>query len=74
MYLKSLKNKRFEKDRRKEDFETFLTNSPLFDSKEPLFENIYPFSDATRIDGVRTFKDEGVYPEFYGSYHIHHRN
>lgn len=68
-----MKNKRFEKDRRKEDFETFLTNSPLFDPKDPIFEIICPFNDSTRIDGLRSFKDEGVWPEYFGSYHIHHR-
>lgn len=31
------------------------------------------YKDDGRIDGDRNFKDEGVYPEFYGSYHIHHR-
>lgn len=73
MYSRSLRNKRFEKDRRKEDFDTFLTNSPLFDPKEPIFESVCPFSDATRLDGLRLFKDEGVWPEYFGSYHIHHR-
>ena len=72
-YLRSLINKRFGKDRIKDDFETFLTNSALFDPKDPMFENVRPFSDGARLDGLRTFKDEGVYPEFLGSYHIQHR-
>ena len=72
-YSKSLINKRFGKDRRKEDFDTFLTNSPLFDPNDPLFESVRPYNDGTRLDGLRTFKDEGVYPEYLGSYHIQHR-
>lgn len=64
---------RFGKERVQNDYETFLTNSPLYDPKDPNFKNTTTKSDDKRIDGERNFKDEGVYPEYYGSYHIHHR-
>jgi len=64
---------RFQKERTLEDFDRFLTNSWLYDPKDPSFKNKRTYKVENRIDGERIFKDEGVYPEFYGSYHIHHR-
>lgn len=64
---------RFNKDRVKSDFEGFLTNSPLYDPTEPNLVNSTTYKDDNRIDGQRKFKDEDVYPEYHGAYHIQHR-
>lgn len=64
---------RFDKERTQDDFDRFLTNSNLYDPREPDFQNKRTYQDEGRIDGARIFKDEGVYPQYYGSYHIHHR-
>lgn len=64
---------RFEKDRLPNDFESFLTNSPLYAPNEPLLTSARGFKDNNRLDGQRHFKDEGIFPEYTGSYHIHHR-
>ncbi|CAI2361894.1 unnamed protein product [Moneuplotes crassus] len=64
---------RFNKERVKSDFERFLTNSPLYDPKDPNFPNSRTFRDDAKIDGERVFIDEGVSPKYFGSYHMHHR-
>jgi len=64
---------RFGKERVKGDFDTFLTNSCLYDPRDPHFSNTTTYLGENKPDENRAFKDEGVYPEFYGSYHIHHR-
>lgn len=73
MVFKKFDKKQFSKDRAKSSFEGFLTNSPLYDPKDPSFTNKRPYKDHCRIDGDRIFKDEGVYPKYFGSYHLHHR-
>lgn len=57
----------------KEDFETFLTNSCLYDPKDPDFETAITFQREDTLDAHRVFKDEGVYPQYFGTYHLHHR-
>jgi arginyl-tRNA--protein-N-Asp/Glu arginylyltransferase len=71
--FKKFDKSRFDKDRLASDFEGFLTNSPLYDPRDPHFKNAKSFKDDVRLDGDRFFKDEGVYPEYYGGFHIHHR-
>lgn len=71
--FKKFDKRQFGKDRNKSSFEGFLSNSPMYDPKDPNFENKRPYKDNTRLDGDRTFEDEGVYPKLFGSYHIHHR-
>lgn len=73
LMFKKFDKVQFGKDRTKSSYDGFLTNSPLYDPKDPNFENKRPYKDLKRIDGDRIFKDEGVYPEYYGTYHLCHR-
>jgi arginyl-tRNA--protein-N-Asp/Glu arginylyltransferase len=55
----------------------FLCNSPLFDPANELDQpmiNSHAIFTSTLIDRTfRTFKDEGVYPAGFGTYHMYHR-
>ena len=63
------------KDRDKNQLKRFLCNSPLYDpEKEPAKRDAPSLWNSKAIDDTfHTFKDEGVYPEAYGTYHFYHR-
>lgn len=71
--FKRFEKARFNKDRTKSSYDGFLTNSPLYDPKDPKLRDRRPFKDASRLDGKRLIQDEGVYPKLFGTYHIQHR-
>jgi hypothetical protein len=52
-------------------YERFLCNSCLYDPRDPNKRKTY--DDLLRIDGDKEFKDVGVFPEYCGTYHFHHR-
>ncbi|CAI2361235.1 unnamed protein product [Moneuplotes crassus] len=52
-------------------YERFLCSSCLFDPKDPKEKRT--FKEPLKLDGDREFVDSGVYPEYLGSYHLHHR-
>eukprot|EP00344_Euplotes_crassus_P009001 CAMPEP_0197001542 /NCGR_PEP_ID=MMETSP1380-20130617/6216_1 /TAXON_ID=5936 /ORGANISM="Euplotes crassus, Strain CT5" /LENGTH=248 /DNA_ID=CAMNT_0042419247 /DNA_START=332 /DNA_END=1078 /DNA_ORIENTATION=+ len=64
---------RFDEVKTKTDFMEQRTNSCLFDPKDPAFRSTKTVKDETRRDEGRVFKDEGIYPEYYGTYYMHHR-
>ena len=53
----------------------FLCNSPLYDpAKEPHKANHAMFYKSKYVDReLHEWKDEGVYPEALGTYHMYHR-
>lgn len=52
-------------------FDNFLCQSPLFDPKDS--EEAEKPPAKTKPDQRRARKDEGVWPEYLGSYHMIHR-
>jgi len=44
----------------------------LYDPRDTEEASKIPNSKDTECDKTRVFKDEGVYPEFHGSYHMYH--
>lgn len=57
----------------KEGFCRFLCESPLYDPNDKSESHVKPdFESQETNDKDREFKDEGVYPQFCGSYHMYH--
>ena len=61
--------------RTKSDFKRFYCNGVLYDpEKEPHKANSKMWFKQKNIDlQMNVFKDEGVYPEALGTYHMYHR-
>lgn len=59
------------KDLNKEQYERFLCQCPLFDKEEPFAA--MPVDSDFKNDQIRTKKDEGVWPQYHGCYHMEHR-
>ena len=55
-------------------YDSFLCSNPLFDPKETKEANKdFKSSYRNNLDSYRDRKDEGVFPEFLGGYHMEHR-
>ncbi|CAI2361070.1 unnamed protein product [Moneuplotes crassus] len=61
----------FDEDCFSASYEKFICSPSLFDPKDP--REIKTFRDSININGDSQFVDSGVYPEFFGSYHLYHR-
>jgi arginine-tRNA-protein transferase len=61
-----------EVDKSKSGYSRFLCETPLFDPADKKEAERNPTEDSNRDDS-REAKDEGVWPEYLGSYHMIHR-
>ena len=61
-----------EVDKSRSGYSRFLCESPLFDPADKEGAERNPIDDTNRDDS-REVKDEGVWPEYLGSYHMIHR-
>lgn len=69
MYQQKVHN---EVEKAKSGYDRFLCSSPLFDPEDAKEAN-RDIPKKGDIDKDRVLKDEGVWPEFLGSYHMIHR-
>jgi len=58
-------------DKSKSSYERFLCQSPLYDPSVEKDSKWSPYE--SHVDDTRTRKDEGIFPEALGSYHMIHR-
>ncbi|CDW88491.1 arginyl-trna--protein transferase 1 [Stylonychia lemnae] len=54
-------------------YKRFLCQNPLFDPKDQRENNFKSPQRLDDFDNIRTYKDEGVWPEHLGGYHMVHK-
>eukprot|EP00347_Sterkiella_histriomuscorum_P012879 403366869 len=62
-----------EKEKGISGYQRFLCQSPLFDTKNKTESNFECPKSLKEYDDIRDLKDEGIFTEYLGSYHMIHR-
>lgn len=60
-------------NKQRTDFTRFLCESPLYDPKDDVAKGKDPAKSQEECDKGREWKNEGVWPEHRGSYHMYHK-